>query len=154
MMTANTVEAFDTTVQKTNAWLLDIAREMGIDNRRHAYLALRGTLHALRDFLPLEESAQFSAQLPMLVRGLYFEGWNPSHTPEQERTREGFLSRVEAAMARAMWSEDFPIDTEEAARAVLRVLSDKVSPGEMDQVRSVMPERLRELWPDPATIDW
>lgn len=101
---------------------------------------------------PLEESAQFSAQLPMLVRGLYFEGWNPSLTPDQERTRESFLRRVDAAMARAMWSEDFPIATEEAARAVLRVLSGKVSPGEMDQVRSVMPERVRALWPHPATI--
>lgn len=153
-MTPNSVEAFDTTVQKTNEWLHDIAQQLGIDNRRHAYLALRGTLHALRDFLPLEESAQFAAQLPMLVRGLYFEGWNPSHTPERDRTRERFLSRVDAAMERAMWGEDVPIDREEAARAVLYVLSAKVSSGEMDQVRSVMPERLRDLWPEPAVFNW
>ncbi len=131
-----------------------IALELGIDNRRHAYLALRGTLHALRDFLPLHESAQFSAQLPMLARGLYFEGWNPSRTPEQERTRESFLSRVEVAMERSMWSESYPIDTEEAARAVLRVISEKVSSGEIDQVRSVLPEHVRELWSRPAGIDW
>lgn len=153
-MTPNSVEAFDTTVQKTNAWVDAIALELGVSNRRHAYLALRGTLHALRDFLPLSESAQFSAQLPMLVRGLYFEGWNPAHTPEQDRTREAFLHRVEAAMERAMWSESYPIDTEEAARAVLRVLSEKVSAGEMDQVRGVLPKHLRELWPEPAGIDW
>ena len=56
-MTPNSVEAFDTTIQKTNEWLRDIANELGDDNRRHAYLALRGTLHAVRDFLPLDESA-------------------------------------------------------------------------------------------------
>jgi uncharacterized protein (DUF2267 family) len=146
-MTPNSVEAFDTTIQKTNEWLRDIALELGIDNRRHAYLALRGTLHAVRDFLPLEESAQLSAQLPMLVRGLYFEGWNPSDTPAKDRNREHFLSRVETALERAMWNEAYPIDPEEAARAVLRVLTDRVSGGELNQVRHVIPERVRELWP-------
>ena len=150
-MTPNSVEALDTTIQKTNEWLRDIANELGDDNRRHAYLALRGTLHAVRDFLPIEESAQLSAQLPMLVRGIYFEGWNPSGTPERERSRARFLSRVEAALERALWNEDYPIDTEAAVRAVLRVLSDRVSAGEMDQVRHVMPERVRELWPKATT---
>lgn len=147
-MTPRSVEALDTTVQKTNEWLRDIAIELGVDNRRHAYLALRGTLHAIRDFLPLDESAQLSAQLPMLVRGIYFEGWNPATPAEQDRSREGFLRRVEASLERAVWNEEYPIDTEEAARAVLRVLSDRISPGEMDQVRHVMPERVRELWPE------
>lgn len=146
-MTPNSVEALDTTIQKTNEWLRDIALELGGDNRRLAYLALRGTLHAVRDFLPIEESAQLSAQLPMLVRGIYFEGWNPSGTPEKDRSRARFLSHLEAALERALWNEDYPIDTEEAARAVLRVLSDRISAGEMDQVRHVMPERVRELWP-------
>jgi uncharacterized protein (DUF2267 family) len=152
-MTPNSVEAFDSTIQKTNEWLRDIANELGIDNRRHAYLALRGTLHAVRDFLPLEESAQFSAQLPMLVRGLYFEGWDPSDTPTKDRSREHFLGRVETALERALWNEDYPIDADQAARAVLRVLSDRVSGGEMDQVRRVMPERIRDLWPTMSVTD-
>jgi uncharacterized protein (DUF2267 family) len=146
-MTPNSVEAFDTTLQKTNEWLRDIALELGDDNRRHAYLALRGTLQAVRDFLPVEESAQLSAQLPMLVRGLYFEGWDPSVTPTKDRSRERFLSRVEGELERAMWNEEYPVDTEEAARAVLRVLTNRVSGGEIAQVRHVMPERVRELWP-------
>lgn len=152
-MTPNSVEAFDTTLQKTNEWLRDIAIEVGDDNRRHAYLALRGTLHAVRDFLPIDESAQFSAQLPMLVRGLYFEGWDPSGTPAKDRSRERFLDRVETALERAMWNEEYPIDAEAAARAVLRVISDRIAGGEMDQVRQVMPERIRELWPTMSVMD-
>jgi uncharacterized protein (DUF2267 family) len=149
-MSINSVEAFDTTVQKTNEWLRDIGDQLGDDNRRHAYLALRGTLHAVRDFLPIEESAHLSAQLPMLVRGIYFEGWNPTNAPEKDRSRESFLSRTEHALERALWNEDHQIDTEQAARAVLRVLSDRISSGEVEQVRHVLPEPVRELWPQPV----
>ncbi len=145
-MTPNSVEALDTTIQKTHEWLRDIGIELGDENPRHAYLALRGTLHAIRDFLPLEESAQLSAQLPMLIRGIYFEGWDPSRTPEKDRTRESFLGRTEQALARAMFNEELPLDSEEATRAVLRVLDSRVSKGEMEQVRHVMPARVRELW--------
>lgn len=178
-MTRTGLDVFDNTTQKTNEWLRDISqqlggetppstggglggeqgppssrgelgRESGGDNRRLAYLALRGTLHAVRDFLPLDESAQLSAQLPMLVRGLYFEGWNPSRTPEGDRSRESFLSRVDDALERALWNEEIQIDAEQAARAVLRVLSERVSDGEIAQVRHVLPEHIRDLWPVPA----
>jgi uncharacterized protein (DUF2267 family) len=149
-MPPNSVEALDTTIQTTNEWLRDIAIEIGDDNRRHAYLALRGALHAVRDFLPIDESAQFAAQLPMLVRGLYYEGWDPSRTPETVRTRERFLSRVDAALERAMWNEEYPLDTEQAARGVLRVLSACISEGEIAQVRHLMPEQVRNLWPETA----
>jgi uncharacterized protein (DUF2267 family) len=150
-MSTTNIEVFDTTVQKTNEWLRDISRELGDENRRHAYLALRGTLHAIRDFLPIEESAHFSAQLPLLVRGIYFEGWNPSKTPEEDRSLESFLSRTEHALERALWNEDHCIDTEHAVRAVLRILSDRISTGEIDQVRHVLPEQIREFWPEMAT---
>jgi uncharacterized protein (DUF2267 family) len=149
-MSTTKIEVFYTTVQKTNEWLRDISQELGDENRRHAYLALRGTLHAIRDFLPIEESAHLSAQLPLLVRGIYFEGWNPSNTPEEDRSLESFLSRTEHALERALWNEDHHIDTEHAARAVLRVLSDRISAGEVEQVRHVLPERIRDLWPETA----
>jgi uncharacterized protein (DUF2267 family) len=150
IMTRTGLDVFDNTTQKTNEWLRDISQQLGVDNRRLAYLALRGTLHAVRDFLPLDESAQLSAQLPMLVRGLYFEGWNPSRTPEVERSQESFLSRVDEALERALWNEEIDLDAEQAARAVLRVLSERVSDGEIAQVRHVLPEHVRNLWPVPA----
>lgn len=151
-MTPKRIEALDTTLQKTYEWLHDIRVEIGIENR-HAYLALRGTLHAIRDFLPLDESAQFAAQLPMVVRGLYFEGWDPSRTPEPDRTREAFLRRVETELEHAMWDEEYPIDAEAAARAVLRILSDRISGGEMLQVARAMPKPVREFWPALSAVD-
>lgn len=149
-MTNTSLEVFDSTVQETNTWLRDISEQLGDDNRRHAYLALRGTLHAVRDAIPIDESAQLSAQLPMLVRGIYFEGWNPGPAPPRGESRERFLGRVDQAMERALWNEETDIDAEKAARAVLRVLSERISGGEVRQVKRIMPEQVRELWPEIA----
>jgi uncharacterized protein (DUF2267 family) len=152
-MTAMNVEAIDHTVQQTHEWLRDIAADLAIENRRHAYLALRGTLHAVRDFLPVDESAHLSAQLPMLIRGIYFEGWDPAKTPTgatEDRTREHFLSRIETALERAMWDEEDGITAEQAARSALFVLNDRISIGEAEQIRRMMPEAVREFWPELA----
>ena len=72
-MTATGLDVFDSTVQKTNTWLNDLMQVGGWVDRRTAFRALRATLHALRDRLIVDEVAQLSAQLPMLIRGLYFE---------------------------------------------------------------------------------
>lgn len=73
-MSMTGLEVFDATTQKTNEWLDEIMFELALEERHTAYAALRGTLHALRDRLPLEETAHLGAQLPMLVRGFYYEG--------------------------------------------------------------------------------
>src|SRR3979409_1993907 len=93
---------FTTTVDKTNRILHEIEEAFGWpkERRNQSYAALRGVLHALRDRLTVEEAAQFGAQLPMLVRGLYYEGWDPSKTPVKLR-RDEFVGRFarEAGLA-------------------------------------------------------
>jgi uncharacterized protein (DUF2267 family) len=61
-------DVFDTTIHKTNSWPKEIMEELGIDNRHQAYQALRGTLQALRDRLPLGKATHLGAQLPMKMR--------------------------------------------------------------------------------------
>lgn len=141
-MTTAGLDVFDSTVQQTNEWLNEIAEELHTDNRREAYLALRGTLHALRDNLVVEEATDLAAQLPMLVRGVYYEGWNPSKTPVRDRDRDAFLERVGAALDRAQPQGIYP---EPAARAVFKVLSNHVSEGEIDQIRNVLHKDIRDL---------
>src|SRR5258706_132244 len=125
-MSATGLEVFDTTLQKTNRWLHDVMRLLDCNDRRRAYLALRVTLHALRDRLTVEEVAQLAAQLPMLVRGFYYEGWDPTGKPLKLRTREDFLARIAQELKGV---DDF--DPETLALAVFAVLERHVTDGEI-----------------------
>lgn len=135
------IEAFDHSLQLTNLWLNDLMRRLGTEDRHLAYLALRTTLHALRDRLAVDEAAHLGAQLPMLVRGLYYEGWRPAGKPAKERSREAFLAHIQAE-AHAL---DF--DPEPAARAVFGLLAARITAGEIQDVQGMLPQPVRELWP-------
>jgi uncharacterized protein (DUF2267 family) len=144
-MSMTGLDVFDRTIHKTNTWLKDLMEIMGWDSRHGAYSALRATLHALRDRMPAVEVAQLGAQLPMLVRGFYYEGWSPTGKPIKERHEEHFLAWI----AQELRSNDFadPIDAERIARGVFQVLSMRVSGGEIEDVKHLLPKELRHLWP-------
>ena len=80
-MTTRHVTALDHSIEKANIWINEMAEALGTEDRQAAYRALRGFLHALRDRIPVDETAQLAAQLPELVRGVYYENWRPSTTP-------------------------------------------------------------------------
>ena len=139
-MSATGLEVFDRTLHKTHAWLKAIMEELGTEDRHKAYLALRAVLHALRDRLTVEEVAQLAAQLPMLVRGLYYEGWDPTGKPLKERHKEAFLAHV----AEELKTPSGPaVDPEAATRAVFKVLSREISQGELEDVLGLLPKAKR-----------
>jgi uncharacterized protein (DUF2267 family) len=141
-MSITGLDVFDRTVHKTNNWLKELMEVLGWHDRHKAYLALRVTLHALRDRLTVEEVAQLAAQLPMLIRGFYYEGWDPTGKPLKERSKEEFLVRIEE-----YFSGDDPVDPEQVARAVFTVLSNRVTEGEIEDVKHVLPAEIEDLWP-------
>jgi uncharacterized protein (DUF2267 family) len=140
-MSTTGLEVFDRTMHITNEWLRDLIQLIECGDRQEAYVALRATLHALRDRLTVEESAQLAAQLPMLVRGFYYEGWDPTGKPEADRHLDQFLARIEAELA------PHELDPEQAARAVFMLLANRISEGEIEEVAQTMPREIRELWP-------
>ncbi len=138
------VPALSRSLHETRTWLNDIADEMGFPDRQMAYHALRGVLFALRDLLVVEEALDLAAQLPALVRGIYFEGYKATGKPLTYRDRDEFLERVARELQPAGGANP---DT--ATRAVFAVLNRHVSPGEVEEVRQMLPKAIRQLWPAP-----
>ena len=136
-------ELFDEAIQKTQVWLNELRDELAWDHPPGVLVALRAALHTLRDRVPPAEAAHLGAQLPLLVRGLYYEGWRPAGEPWKERHREPFLARVEHEMRGYSQQKD----PEAVVRAVFRVLSRHVSEGEVQEVRRLLPAEIRDLWP-------
>ncbi len=140
-MTMTGLEVFDSTIHKTNVWLDEIRGMLDLEGRHQAYQALRTVLHALRDRLTVEEVVELGAQLPMLVRGFYYEGWNPAGKPLKLNKQE-FLSRI-----RESFRGLAPAAPEKIARVVFGVLTRHLSGGELKDVKGILPKALRELWP-------
>lgn len=140
--TATVHGLFQETLDKTALLIDEVMREGGWSNARRAYLALKVTLHALRDRLPVDEAAQLGAQLPLLVKGIYYEEWDPSNKPLKERHLAGFLAHVGKDLR-----HDPEMDPERAVRAVFAVLARHVTPGEVMDVMLSLPRDLRDLWP-------
>jgi uncharacterized protein (DUF2267 family) len=141
-MSVSTISAFGGSIQLTHSWLKELCADLGWgDDQGRAYDALRAVLHALRDRLTVAETADLAAQLPMLVRGFYYEGWRPTGKPLRERRKEEFLAHV---------AGEFPPppfdDTEEIVRAVFRLLERRVSGGEIDDIKASLPTAIRVLW--------
>ena len=138
---ARATVTFNRTIEQSHKWLLDLMDQLGWTEEHKAQRALNAVLHALRDRLTVNEAVQLGSQLPVLIRGYYYEGWKPSGKPVRERHLDEFLGHIDAA---------FRDDQEEAdliARAVFSLLSSRVSQGEIQDIVSILPRELKELWP-------
>lgn len=140
-MTSTGLEVFDRTIQETNLWLKALLERIGGEDRHRAYVVLRGGLHALRDRLGPEAAAHLSAQLPMLIRGIFYEGWDPTGKPTRDRHRDEFLAHFRTSLPSGM-----KIDAEEAVQGVFGVLAAKIDPGETAKIVAMMPKQIREFW--------
>lgn len=127
------------TVDKTRHWLEAVGEQLDTD-AQHAYHALRAVLFTLRDRLTTDEAFDLSAQLPLLVRGIFWDGYHPAGKPERIDTEEQFLARV------AHYLEPMaPMEAERCVGAVFRVLDDCISAGEMEDVERMLPHGVRNL---------
>jgi len=122
-MAAASITSFNRTIEKTEIWITDLTRELGWDE-------------------PVQEAADLASQLPMLVRGFYYEGWSPSGKPLRERKREEFLAHVASA-----FRGDLRIDPEQVTRTVFKVIEMHVTSGEVEDVKANLPKEIRALWP-------
>jgi uncharacterized protein (DUF2267 family) len=138
-MSATGLDVFDKTLQTTHIWLDQITARIGPD-RQLAWKVLSIVLRQLRDRLPVELAAHLSAELPILVRGVYYDQYKPSNQPSDHDLDE-FVQDV------GKWLSDVrPVDPREAIQAVFGVLSSHVPKGQIRKVQDALPEKLRAFW--------
>jgi uncharacterized protein (DUF2267 family) len=135
-------ELFDEAIQKSQEWLNELSDDLEWEQPGGVLAALRAALHALRDRLTPAEAAHLGAQLPLLIRGLYYEGWRPAGEPWKARHREPFLARVEQEMRGYAAQRE----AGSVVRSVFRLLGRHVSEGELAEVKQLLPAEIRELW--------
>mgnify|MGYP003575457064 FL=1 len=146
-MSANGLEIFDKTLEATHVWLKEIMADLGPD-RQVAWKVLSVVLRKLRDRLPLGLAAHLGAQLPILIRGIYYDQFEPSKLPTECDSREEFVAEV------AEWLSDIrPVDPDAAVRSVFKVLWHHVDPGQIAKVREALPRSLRQSWETAAAVE-
>jgi uncharacterized protein (DUF2267 family) len=143
-MSEQGLETIESTTQKTHEWIARIAETMHME-KRDAWKCLRAVLQTLRDRLPVDLAVPFGAQLPMLVRGLYYEGWEPSKVPIK-LSREEFLTVVQSRII-----ADRVIDPVETVQNVLAVIASHIGAGEMTKVMGSFPSDMQPLFPALAS---
>lgn len=149
-MPQSTLPALNRALQDTQEWLNELTEEGGpFEVPEQAYAALRAVLHAVRDRLTVEEASHLGAQLPMLVRGIYYEGWRPAQAPNKESTVDEFLQHVQSSLGRA---QQATLPLEPATRRVIEFLSERVDRGEMRHVKGQMPREIRTLFPEEIEV--
>ncbi|PZF88366.1 DUF2267 domain-containing protein [Micromonospora deserti] len=136
--------AVDSSMEKTNLILKDIERAYGWpkEQRNQSYCALRTVLHLLRDRMPVQESVEFAAQLPLVVRGIYFDGWKPADVPIK-LNRDDFLLEVR---------QRFPYDVQGGTERVVQVVLDALrqhvtTQGQWEDVKDTMPKDMARMLP-------
>jgi len=137
-MSRTGVDSLDRSIDKTNMWLADVASSFGTEDRRLAYRVTRSWLHILRDRLPVPVAAHIAAQLPELLRGVFYDGWNPSKVPIKFG-RDEYISRF--ARDAQIHHSEVPM----AGRNVSSAMRKHMSDGAINEALGVLPGEIRDL---------
>lgn len=138
-MSAQHLEVLETTVQKTHQWLDAISDRSHLDTHQ-SYQALRAVLQTLRDRLPANEAAHLAAQLPILIRGIFYEGWRPSDAPDP-MDYSLFMRKIADKIVTPR-----SIDPETVAKHVFGVMEDFLAEGELEKISRILPKEFQDLF--------
>lgn len=146
-MSTTILPLFDKSLQSTAIWLEEIQSEIGPD-RAFAWRVLSVVLQGLRDHLPLELSAHLGAQLPIVVRGTFYDQFDPTGLPKQAHGPEEFLQEIAAGLR-----DSRGVDPRDAVHAVFGVLDRHLSRGQIDKVVRSLPRGIRAMWPETEAAE-
>lgn len=130
------VSALDHAVASAQTWIGDVAAEFHTEDGEFAYRVLRAWLHTLRDRLTVDAGAHFAAQLPDLIRGVYYAGWDPGAVPHKYDADE-FVRRF------AREANITPAEAPAAAAAATAAAQRHLPSAQIDKVLGQLPEDIR-----------
>jgi uncharacterized protein (DUF2267 family) len=133
------VRTFDKAIEKASIWVNDVRQELNYEDNQKAYVALRSVLKALRDRLTVEEATDLGGQLPMMIKGIYYDGWDPSAKPVTLRSTQEFYDYMNRELR-----DD--INPERATKAVFKTLKKHITDGEIRHVVGNLPNEMENLW--------
>jgi len=146
-MSTTGLEVFDKTLQTTHTWLNEIGEILGPDKQR-CYHALRAVLTTLRDRLPVDQAAHLAAELPLLVRGIFYDGYRPADTPMTLRTQAEFVSLVAKRFGNIG-----PVNPRASCIAVFSVLQRHLPRPMIEKVKDSLSQEIRVLFqPEPENV--
>ncbi|MFH0925660.1 MAG: DUF2267 domain-containing protein [bacterium] len=133
------LRSLDQSLITTKEWLNDLKQELCLEDEQDAYVIMRAVIHALRDRLPIDEAVDLGAQLPMLLRGVYYDGWDPTGKPIKIKSQSEFLAYVEEGLIGE-------IDSLTITKGVFKILQKRISNGEIKDIKNNFPKDLLPLW--------
>jgi uncharacterized protein (DUF2267 family) len=129
-------DPFNHALHTANIWLADVGAALGTRDRHYTRGVVRAWMHTLRDRLTIDAAAKFGAQLPELLRGVYYDGWEPNKAPvkynvEQYIQRFGAQASIPAVQVPTI------------AATITEVMADRMSPGQVSETLAELPTDLR-----------
>lgn len=133
--------------QTAHEWLAVLATHLDTEDHHYVLRVLRAWLHLVRDRLAVDAAVHLGAQLPEVLRGVYYEGWIPQLAP----------IRFDAGQFVDAFAEQSNVPRDDVRRVVAAItagLRELFSAGQLEHVSAMMPPDLRgELRLETPTPD-
>lgn len=126
---------FEDYQKDAKTWLHQLCDYLGIDDEQKAARIFKAVLHAIRDRIPSGEAVHLAAQLPIIWKGIYFDGFTLHNNPVRIRNEEQWLEFIRSKDAFAEQA-DFPTldHVYYAFQDVMNFLRDHISEGQYNQI--------------------
>jgi uncharacterized protein (DUF2267 family) len=136
------IKAVHKTIQTSSRYLKLMMESGEFKDQNEAFIVLRASLKALRDRIEPGEAVHLGSQIPALLRGFYFEGWDFTGHQTKSRKINEFLHEV-----RIHLHGHDDIDLAKTVPVAMRVVLDQIDQGEAVQILHNIPKEIRELYP-------
>jgi uncharacterized protein (DUF2267 family) len=135
------IKAVQSSLNLTQVWIKDLMETYDYADENQAFVLLRATLKTLRDRITPDEAFHLASQLPAVIRGYFFEGWEPHKQPGDEKAHLDFLTSVRKNLG----GQD-DIDLEMAVPEALKIIFNHIDQGEAEDVLKNLPPDIHELF--------